>query len=182
MSTRRIHTIVAIQIHNLLLAPSTSLSVPSYFLSFTLPSHSPLLSEMNSVARLPNDPWPWADKVTTADFYCLSGLLSAQAPCLPQIQRRIPIIMKNSKMRGKNTQDEPAVPLPPRPDLTKTSVRWQQSMWGAFKKNEELWEELKGDNAMERKKEWWEIFEFSVVTSNMLLQCALWCSEYLPST
>lgn len=101
MSIRRNHTIVAIQIHNLLLAPSTSLSVPSYFLSFTLPSHSPLLSEMNSVARLPNDPWPWADKVTTADFYCLSGLLSAQALCRPQIRRRIPIIMKNSKMRGK---------------------------------------------------------------------------------
>lgn len=92
------HTIVAIQIHHLLLAPSMSLSIPSYFLSFALPSHSLLLSEMNSVARLPNDPWPWADKVTTADFYCLSGLLSAQALCLPEIQRRIPIIMKNSKM------------------------------------------------------------------------------------
>lgn len=153
-------TIVAIQIHHLLLAPSMSLSIPSYFLSFALPSHSLLLSEMNSVARLPNDPWPWADKVTTADFYCLSGLLSAQALCLPEIQRRIPIIMKNCKMRKKkkwNAQDKPAPLLPPRPDLTKTSVGWHQNMWGELQKKKErermreLWEELKGDNAIERK-------------------------------
>ncbi len=36
-----------------------------------------------------------------------------------------------------NAQDKPGALLSPRPDLTETSVWWQQNMWGELYKKEE---------------------------------------------
>lgn len=58
-------------------------------------------TEANSNMHLPNDPWPWADKVTSTDFYNHFCHHASLLFSLPEIVRKKKIVVKKKKSSGQ---------------------------------------------------------------------------------
>lgn len=75
-------------------SPCPALLIHSARLGKGLPSGA------NSSVNLPSDPWPWADKVTSHNFYSRFCLHTSLCVALLEIVSRILSVMKGGGLRG----------------------------------------------------------------------------------
>lgn len=57
-------------------------------------------SEANSNVHLPSDPWPWADKVTSHDFYSRFCLYTSLCVAPAWNSKSDSVVMKSAELRG----------------------------------------------------------------------------------
>lgn len=76
-------------------------SLPAKLLSFfLLRLGKGFPSEANSNLHLPSDPWPWADKVTSHDFYSRFCLHTSLCVAPAWNSKSDTVVMKSAELRG----------------------------------------------------------------------------------